>query len=83
MMSWVGCWKGQHQIVALQAWTYKLKESTNWDEITVIEHCESCIMGKQHKLIFKLGSHSSKNTLEYVHANLWGPAQTSTHGGKI
>ncbi|KAL5574367.1 hypothetical protein UlMin_023964 [Ulmus minor] len=53
------------------------------NEITKLEHFESFILGKQHKLSFKLGSHSLKNILEYVHIDLWGPTKTSTRGGKV
>ena len=42
----------------------------NGDEVTTIQQCESCIMGKQHRLSFKLGSHYSKSILEYIHADL-------------
>ena len=59
------------------------KGSFERDHITKLEKCESCILGKQHKLSLKLDSHSSKNILEYVCADLWGPAQASTHGGKV
>ena len=37
------------------------------DQISKIDQCESYIMGKQHRLSFKLGSHNSKDILEYIH----------------
>lgn len=40
--------------------------------VSTIQFCESCIFGKAHKVSFSTSVNSSKNYLEYVHANLWG-----------
>ncbi|XP_022895327.1 uncharacterized protein LOC111409515 [Olea europaea var. sylvestris] len=40
--------------------------------------CEQCLIGKQVKLPFPTSTHKSKQILEYLHADLWGPASTST-----
>ncbi|XP_022897510.1 uncharacterized protein LOC111411188 [Olea europaea var. sylvestris] len=40
--------------------------------------CEHCILGKRAKLPFQSGIHKSKQRLEYLHADLWGPASIST-----
>lgn len=47
-----------------------------------LNKCESCILGKVAKVKFsKTAIHSSKAPLDYIHLDLWGPAQTETHGG--
>ena len=51
------------------------------DVVSQLEFCENCILGKQHKLSFNLSTHRSKNVLDYVHADLWGPAKVQTQGG--
>ena len=51
------------------------------DLVTQLEFCENCILGKQHRLSFNLSTHKPKNILDYVHADLWGPAKVQTQGG--
>ena len=46
-----------------------------------ISFCESCVLGKQKRVKFSKGKHSSKGVLDYVHSDLWGPARTETLGG--
>jgi len=44
--------------------------------------CESCIYGKAVKVKFnKTAIHSLKEPLDYIHSDLWGLAQTVSHGG--
>ncbi|KAJ0869659.1 putative RNA-directed DNA polymerase [Helianthus annuus] len=45
--------------------------------------CENCIMGKTHRVKFSKGIHRSKGVLDYVHADLWGPARTMSLGGAL
>ena len=40
--------------------------------VTSLEFCESCMLGKTHKLKFARASHTSNCILEYVHSDLWG-----------
>ena len=40
------------------------------DKISKIDFCEHCILGKHHRLKFKVGTHESKSPLEYVHSDL-------------
>ena len=51
------------------------------DNINKIDFCQYCILGKQHRLAFKVSIHKSKDVLEYVHLDLWGPTRVSTYGG--
>ena len=30
---------------------------------------------------FKIGSHTSKGVLDYIHSNVWGPVSVSSHSG--
>ena len=41
-------------------------------KISTLQFCESCIVGKAHRVSFGSGQHTSKACLEYVHADLWG-----------
>ena len=47
-----------------------------------LDICEYCILGKKTNAPFPRSSYVAKNPLEYVHSDLWGPAQVSTPGGK-
>ena len=40
--------------------------------ICSLNFCESCVLGKAHKLKFTKATHTSKSILEYVHSDLWG-----------
>ncbi|KAH9762289.1 hypothetical protein KPL70_000762 [Citrus sinensis] len=53
------------------------------DNIDELDFCENCIFGKAHRSKFTKGIHVSKQPLDYVHADLWGPAQVpSLSGGR-
>ena len=43
--------------------------------------CEACQFGKQAKGAFPHDKHVSKNVLELVHSDVWGPAKTVSMGG--
>ena len=51
------------------------------DKISNLDFCENCVFGKTHSAKFPKGVHMSKHVLEYVHADLWGPAQVSSLSG--
>ncbi|KAL2235906.1 UNVERIFIED_CONTAM: Retrovirus-related Pol polyprotein from transposon TNT 1-94 [Sesamum indicum] len=55
------------------------------DRIDKIEICDECVMGKQHRVHFptspSLNPSMSPCILDYVHADVWGPSNTPTHGG--
>ncbi|KAH9770981.1 hypothetical protein KPL71_012549 [Citrus sinensis] len=38
-------------------------------------------LGKSSRVKFSIGVYNSKGTLDYIHADLWGPAQTTSLGG--
>ncbi|KAL5545504.1 hypothetical protein UlMin_005191 [Ulmus minor] len=50
------------------------------DTISKVTFCEHCVLGKHHRLSFKTGVHKTNGALEYIHADLWGPAKTQTQG---
>ncbi|KAH9697399.1 hypothetical protein KPL71_023589 [Citrus sinensis] len=53
------------------------------DNIDELDFCENCIFGKAHRSKFTKGIHVSKQPLDYVHVDLWGPAQVpSLSGGR-
>ena len=39
------------------------------------------MLGKAKRLKFPTSTHTSNATLDYVHADLWGPSRTESHGG--
>lgn len=43
-------------------------------KIPVGEVCESCVMGKQHRVKFENSVEKSKKVLELVHSDVWGQA---------
>ncbi|GAV91868.1 gag_pre-integrs domain-containing protein, partial [Cephalotus follicularis] len=45
------------------------------EQTTPLEFCEHCVVGKQTRVKFSTGTHSTKGTLDYIHSDLWGPAQ--------
>ena len=51
------------------------------DKIEPLEFCEECVLGKSSRVKFSTGTHVSRGNLEYIHADLWGPAQTTSLGG--
>ncbi|KAH9778820.1 Integrase catalytic domain-containing protein [Citrus sinensis] len=46
-----------------------------------LDFCEDCVLGKATRSSFKRSVHKSKDKLEYVHSDLWGPAQQISLGG--
>ena len=46
-----------------------------------LKFCETCVLGKQRKVKFSSGKHTTTEILEYIHSDLWGPASVETHGG--
>ena len=46
-----------------------------------LEFCEHCVFGKQKRVSFGKGIHSTKGTLDYVHSDLWRPSHVPTKGG--
>ncbi|KAL5576251.1 hypothetical protein UlMin_017950 [Ulmus minor] len=53
------------------------------EKVEKLDFYESCVLGKQHRLSFNTGVHKSKGILDYIHADLWGPARTPTQGGNL
>ncbi|PHU29000.1 CBL-interacting serine/threonine-protein kinase 16 [Capsicum chinense] len=49
--------------------------------ITKLEFCEHSVFGKQKRVRFTKGIHSTKGTLDYIHSDLWGPARVPSRGG--
>ncbi|KAH9681147.1 hypothetical protein KPL71_026853 [Citrus sinensis] len=51
------------------------------DQISQLEFCEKCVFGKATRLKFNTGKHETKQTLDYIHSDIWGPSQVPSHGG--
>ena len=50
------------------------------DQIGALGFCEDCILGKSSRLRFETAAHTTKEKLEYIHSDLWGPAQVNSLG---
>ena len=46
-----------------------------------LDFCKYCVYGKQHRVSFKKGSHTSKSVLDYIHSDVWGLVSVSSHNG--
>jgi hypothetical protein len=46
-----------------------------------LDFCKYCVYGKQPRVSFKTGSHTSKSVLDYVHSHVWGTVSVSSHNG--
>jgi len=46
-----------------------------------LKFCEHCVYGKACRAKFNVGWQRTKGTLDYVHADLWGPTKTPSHSG--
>ena len=44
-----------------------------------LDFCKYCVYGKQHRVNFKTGSHTSKGVLNYIHLDVWGLISVSSH----
>ena len=51
------------------------------DKMGPVEFCEVCVLGKSSRTSFKTAVHKTKGTLDYIHSDLWGLAQTTSLGG--
>ena len=50
---------------------------------TSMDFCEHCVNGKQTRKAFGTGTHRSKEMLEYIHSDVWGPSPIPSHSGKL
>ena len=51
------------------------------DKVEKLDFCEHCVYGKACKDKFGTGQQRTKGTLDYIHADLWGPSRTPSHSG--
>ncbi|KAL2242583.1 UNVERIFIED_CONTAM: Retrovirus-related Pol polyprotein from transposon TNT 1-94 [Sesamum indicum] len=55
------------------------------EKIDKLDFCDECVMGKHHRVHFPTSPspNPSMSTciLDYVHADVWGPSNVTTHGG--
>nr|GEX69890.1 retrovirus-related Pol polyprotein from transposon TNT 1-94 [Tanacetum cinerariifolium] len=47
-----------------------------------LEFCEHCVFGKHKKVSFSHGIHRTRDALDYIHSDLWGPSHVTSRGGK-
>ena len=47
-----------------------------------LDFCEYCVLGKQTRVKFGTAIHNTKDILDYVHSDVWGPTRTASMGGK-
>ncbi|CAL8990667.1 unnamed protein product, partial [Prunus brigantina] len=46
-----------------------------------LEFCEHCVLGKQTRVKFGTAIHHTKDILDYVHTDVWGPSKNASWGG--
>uniref|UniRef100_A0A803QEH7 Polyprotein n=1 Tax=Cannabis sativa TaxID=3483 RepID=A0A803QEH7_CANSA len=46
-----------------------------------LDFCEECAIEKSCRVKFPSSVHTSKQHLDYIHSNLWGPSRVTTVGG--
>ncbi|KAG8488508.1 hypothetical protein CXB51_016430 [Gossypium anomalum] len=49
--------------------------------ICKLNFCAHCVFGKQKRVRFTRRIHNTKETLEYIHSDLWGPSRMPSRGG--
>ena len=47
-----------------------------------LDFCEHCVLGKKTRVEFGTAIHNTKDILDYVHSDVWGPTTTPSMGGK-
>ncbi|XP_052619762.1 uncharacterized protein LOC128126072 [Lactuca sativa] len=65
-----------HSAILLTLTDEELREATGR-----VNFFEACFKVKHRKVKFGTGQHTSKEILEYVHSDLWGPAPVKSQGG--
>ncbi|GJV18246.1 transposable element [Tanacetum coccineum] len=50
-------------------------------KVANLEFCEHCVIGKQKRVSFSKAIHQTKGTLDYLHADCWGPSRVPSLGG--
>ncbi|KAH9717385.1 hypothetical protein KPL71_021793 [Citrus sinensis] len=46
-----------------------------------LNFCEHCVVGKKTRVKFSIVNHDTREILEYVHSDVWGPTKTASIGG--
>ncbi|CAL2233267.1 unnamed protein product [Prunus armeniaca] len=46
-----------------------------------LEFCKHCVLGKQTRVKFGITIHHTKDILDYVYTNIWGPSKNASWGG--
>lgn len=46
-----------------------------------LDFCKYCMFRRQLKKRFQTRNHNSKQILDYIHCDLWGPYPTVSYGG--
>jgi hypothetical protein len=46
-----------------------------------LNFCKHCDLGKQCRQKFKIGIHTSKGILDYIHSDVWGESPIVSFGG--
>ncbi|XP_020243484.1 uncharacterized protein LOC109821732 [Asparagus officinalis] len=47
-----------------------------------VEFYKHCVLGKKTKVKFGTTIHRTRDILDYVHTNIWGPTNTASLGGR-
>lgn len=50
------------------------------EKLRELPFCEDCIFGKATRVGFKMTTHQTKQTLDYIHSDMWEPSKVASHG---
>ncbi|WCJ18000.1 Transposon Ty1-LR1 Gag-Pol polyprotein [Euphorbia peplus] len=48
-----------------------------------LDFCKFCVLGKQTKVSFNTGKHTTEGILDYVHSDVWGPVKEPSMAGSV
>ena len=49
------------------------------DKVKKLDFCKPCVYGKSCRVKFNKGKQRTYRSLDYIHADLWGPARNYSH----
>src|SRR3954471_14389874 len=51
------------------------------DKVEKLKFCEPCVFEKYCRVKFNKGKQRTHGSLDYIHADIWGPARSPSHSG--
>ncbi|KAL0426944.1 UNVERIFIED_CONTAM: Retrovirus-related Pol polyprotein from transposon TNT 1-94 [Sesamum latifolium] len=73
-------WHKRLEHISLKGLDLLHKNGLLTEKFKSLNFCDDCVLGKHHKVHFPALTQMN-DILDYVHADVWGPANVETHGG--